>query len=217
MKLAKLIVPAAVSVLLLQACSNDRTTSTSTEVAPTEDATTTKADATTSSTQASNSTTASDKKKSAIANPEAFLSNIFATAKKGQLPNVPFTVGQTTFSDIKDQWGEPNLSFLNTANFVQYRVKKSEHIAYGFGIGRGHILYDLRTFVADDGKTPLSSISFKQIEQLFGKPESVVYKGPDRTWTYTAGLYQLQFTGNRQKHMLHHISVYSAAYDDSKQ
>lgn len=217
MKLAKLIVPAAISVLLLQACSNDRTTSTSTEVAPTEDATTTKAAATTSSNKANTSTEATENEKATIADPATLLSTILATAKNGQLPNVPFTVGQTTFSDIKDQWGEPNLSFLNTANFVQYRAKKSEHIAYGLGIGRGHILYDLRTFVADDGHTPLSSISFKQIQQLLGKPEAVAYKGPDRTWTYTAGQYKLQFTGNRQKRMLHHISVYSAIYDDSKQ
>lgn len=211
MKLAKFIVPATVAILALQGCSNDRTTSTSPEVASTEDATTTKAPATASSTHAKTSSEAT------ITDPQAVLNAIYAASKKGQLPNVPFTVGQTTYSDIKNQWGEPNLSFLNTANFVQYRVKKSDHIAYGLGIGRGHILYDLRTFVADDGHTPLSSISFKTIKQLFGKPVNVLTKGPDRTWTYKVGSYDLRFTGNRQKHMLHHVSVYTPNFDDSKQ
>lgn len=208
MKLTRLIVPCVLATALLQGCAS----SSSTKETSTEDNKTT-SNAATTSTEDTNASL----KNNNVANPTAFLTETVAAAKKGQLPNVPFTVGQTTYTQVEEQWGKPNLSFLNTANYVQYRVAKKEQIAYGVGIGRGHILYELRAFVADDGKTPLSSISFKAIKKQLGQPTIKTKLGPDRIWSYAAGNFMLKFTGSTKDHTLHHISVYSKVYDDSKQ
>lgn len=207
MKIARLIIPCVLATALLQAC----TSSSATKETATEEDNATASNAAMTSTE---HTSAASKKNDGI-DAAAFLIATVAAAKNGQLPNVPFIVGQTTYQQVEEQWGKPNLSFLNTANYVQYRVAKQEQIAYGIGIGRGHILYDLRAFVADDGKTPLSSISFKKIEQHLGKPSEKTFIGPDRIWSYPAGNYTLKFIGSAKEHALHHISVYSKVYDDS--
>lgn len=72
------------------------------------------------------------------------------------------------------------------------------------------MVYDIRYFGSGtDKSTDLSKISFQEIENTLGKPNSVKTSGSDDVLTYKEGDYELKFVGPHATKRLDHISVYS--------
>ncbi|WP_010301254.1 DUF4309 domain-containing protein [Kurthia senegalensis] len=146
-----------------------------------------------------------------------YVKKAYETAKLGQLPNIPFIVGETTYTTVKSEWGEPNLAFVNTANFVQYRAAKKEQIATGLGVGLYQKLYEIRSYVLDDTKTAIEPLSAKLIQKEFGKPMQKDFLGPDQVWHYTANQFTFKVTIHTKEQTVRSVAVYAKNFDDSKQ
>lgn len=146
----------------------------------------------------------------------AYVKNAYETAKLGQLPEIPFTVGTTTYATVKNDWGEPDLAFRNTANFVQYRVAKKEQIATGLGVGLYQKLYEIRSYVLDDTKTKIESLPSKLVEKELGKPAQKDFLGPHQVWYYAANQYTFKVTIQTKEKTVRSVAVYIKTFDDSK-
>jgi hypothetical protein len=79
------------------------------------------------------------------------------------------------------------------------------------GVGRGGLIYDIRTFgpTMDPAKA-FNRISFTDIQNALGKPTTVRKSNTDDIFVYKRGIYELKFVGPHATGRLDHISVYSA-------
>ncbi|PQP91089.1 M56 family metallopeptidase [Paenibacillus sp. AR247] len=139
------------------------------------------------------------------------IKDIATLAKKGRVKGADFVSGKTTIEDVHAAWGEPDRPWQPTDRYAYDSYSPGAgRGSYAFGIGQGEVVYDIRYFGSGtDKSTDLSKISFQEIENTLGKPNSVKTSGSDDVLTYKEGDYELKFVGPHATKRLDHISVYS--------
>jgi peptidoglycan hydrolase-like protein with peptidoglycan-binding domain len=134
------------------------------------------------------------------------IKSIYQSAIRGQLPGLPFVVGQSNIDQVQNAWGQPNSE--NFAGAGTYETFSAHHAA--FGMNKGAQLFDLRSYAPT-----LRPITENAVEQVLGRPGAVHYYGGETILLYPAGPNnQLQWifstpTRDSTTPHLDHISVFN--------
>jgi len=137
------------------------------------------------------------------------IKEIYELSKEGKVPGVDFVSGQDLIDKVHASWGEPDKPVEAGDPYEAYSPGAGRG-SFAFGIGRGEVIYDVRSYGSSEGpKVEFSHISFADITQTLGEPSENRTNGNDDILVYKVGEYELKFVGPHDKQVLHHISVYS--------
>ncbi|OAB47309.1 YjgB family protein [Paenibacillus antarcticus] len=137
------------------------------------------------------------------------IKEIYELSKEGKVPGVDFVSGQDLIDKVHASWGEPDKPVGAGDPYEAYSPGAGRG-SFAFGIGRGEVIYDVRSYGSSEGpKVQFSQISLEDITQTLGVPSENRTNGNDDILVYKVGEYELKFVGPHDKQVLHHISVYS--------
>ncbi|MFQ3546055.1 glycoside hydrolase family 3 N-terminal domain-containing protein [Halobacillus rhizosphaerae] len=138
------------------------------------------------------------------------INEIVKDAENGELPHLPFKVGETNLNKVKQKWGNPdNISHTNVGLYASFKSKN-----YTIGYFKHSPIFDIRSY-----ENELQDLTRKDIEQVMGKPNQVlsydknevhqkilIYpldNGNDLKWIMN------QTTAEKETAAVDHISLYN--------
>ncbi|HJF31148.1 MAG TPA: YjgB family protein [Sporosarcina psychrophila] len=137
------------------------------------------------------------------------IKEIYRLAKEGKVPGADFISGKDLIDKVHASWGEPDKPIGAGDPYEGYSPGAGRG-EFAFGIGRGEVIYDIRSFGSSiDPSVDFSKISFEVIKQTLGNPAAIRKNDKDDILLYEVGEYELKFVGPHESRLLHHISVYS--------
>ena len=137
------------------------------------------------------------------------IKEMYRLAKEGKVPGADFISGKELIDKVHASWGEPDKPVGAGDPYEGYSPGAGRG-EFAFGIGRGEVIYDIRSFGSSiDSSVDFSKISFKVIKQTLGNPAAIRKNDKDDILLYEVGEYELKFVGPHESRLLHHISVYS--------
>ncbi|MFC4811852.1 YjgB family protein [Paenibacillus sp. GCM10023250] len=147
----------------------------------------------------------------------AYIKTIHNLAKKGQIPGLQAIAGKTPISAVHNKWGQPETGGGQKGNHYELYNFGMGQGAYGFGVNKAGIIYDLRNFGQSvDRSVGIKSLTFTSVIQTLGMPKEVRWNGTDKIYIYhPSAAYELKFVGpgtvvkGKVAH-IDHINVYSA-------
>lgn len=151
--------------------------------------------------------------KAPVADHTVLLKQISQLAEQGKVPGIQFVSGKSLIEDVHRAWGAPDKGVTANDVYEVYWRGVGDGI-YAFGVGRGNVIYDVRSFGSTiNPKIDYSQVTFTEIKKTLGNPnETRKYQNGnvnDDILVYYRGNYQLLFVGPHDKQTLDHISVFS--------
>ncbi|SFJ24756.1 protein of unknown function [Paenibacillus sp. UNC496MF] len=146
-----------------------------------------------------------------------YIKTIYSLAKKGQIPGLQAIAGKTPISAVHYKWGQPETGGDRKGNHYELYNFGMGQGAYGFGVNKAGVIYDLRNFGQSvDQSVGIKSLTFASVIQTLGMPKEVRWNGTDKIYVYhPSAAYELKFVGpgtvvkGKIAH-IDHINVYSA-------
>ncbi|AZN41389.1 YjgB family protein [Paenibacillus albus] len=146
-----------------------------------------------------------------------YINTIYKLASVGKIPGLNAIAGKTPISAVHYKWGEPEVGGKLKGNHYELYNFGMGQGAYGFGINKSGVIYDLRNFGQSiDQTVGVKSLTFASVIQTLGKPKEVRFSGTDKIYVYSpAKAYELKFVGpstvakGKVAH-IDHINVYAA-------
>ncbi|SDX70525.1 YjgB family protein [Paenibacillus sp. CF384] len=145
-----------------------------------------------------------------------YIKNIYSLAKEGKIPGLNAIAGKTPISAVHYKWGAPEVGGdLKGNHYEMYNFGMGQG-AYGFGINKSGVIYDLRNFGQSVDRTVgVKSLTFASVIKTLGMPKEVRYNGTDKIYVYHPSTkYELKFVGpskvvkGKVAH-IDHINVYA--------
>ncbi|WP_219837107.1 YjgB family protein [Paenibacillus sp. R14(2021)] len=145
-----------------------------------------------------------------------YIKSIFKLASVGKIPGLNAIAGKTPISAVHYKWGEPDVGGdLKGNHFEMYNFGMGKG-AYGFGINKSGVIYDLRNFGTSIDRTGgIKSLTFASVIKTLGMPKEVRFTGTDKIYVYhPSKAYELKFVGpskvakGKIAH-IDHINVYA--------
>ena len=140
---------------------------------------------------------------------ESLVQLIFEHAKKGQVLDIPFIVGETDMEQIHELWGNPDGKSENSKNFYDTYFSKNATIGH-----RSEVVFDIRS-----NSMPIQQIRLEDIKEIGGEPDEIrVYQDEEVNQTIllyeVTPIYQLKWilpkpTENEPNPAVDHISIYT--------
>ncbi|SEN97337.1 YjgB family protein [Paenibacillus sp. OV219] len=146
-----------------------------------------------------------------------YIKTIYKLASVGKIPGLNAIAGKTPISAVHYKWGGPEVGGdLKGNHYEMYNFGMGQG-AYGFGINKSGVIYDLRNFGQSiDQSVGVKSLTFASVIQTLGMPKEVRFTGTDKIYVYSpAKAYELKFVGpskaakGKVAH-IDHINVYAA-------
>lgn len=126
---------------------------------------------------------------------------IVSLASTGHVLNNPFAAHQSSFTEVKKAWGDPDkVEQVGNGYYATYSKK------FGvFGYTREGLIYDVRT-----NDPSIQDLTLADIKKVMGNPTSTTSFQNDHIYTYNLNkLYQLKWIIPTATNKLDHVSVYS--------
>ncbi|REE94576.1 uncharacterized protein DUF4309 [Paenibacillus taihuensis] len=145
-----------------------------------------------------------------------YIKSIYMLASEGKIPGLNAIAGKTKISDVHYKWGIPDVGGDLKGNHYELYNFGMGQGAYGFGINKSGVIYDLRNFGQSIDRTVgVKSLTFASVIKTLGMPKEVRYSGTDKIYVYhPSKLYELKFVGpskvaKGQVAHIDHINVYA--------
>lgn len=148
---------------------------------------------------------------------ESLVQLIFEHAKKGQVLDIPFIVGETDMEQIHELWGNPDGKSENSKNFYNTYFSKNATIG-----DRSGAVFDIRS-----NSMPIQQVRLEDIKKIGGEPDEMrVYQDEEVNQTIlvyeVTPIYQLKWilpkpTANEPNPAVDHISIYTKLKDVRKE
>lgn len=130
------------------------------------------------------------------------IQQIVSSATTGHVFNNPFTSHQSTISEVKKAWGEPDL--VDQVGNEFYATYTNKDAVFGF-TDKGQI-YDVRSY-----DPAIQVFTLTDIKQVMGPPSSILSNQGDKIFMYKLDAqYQLKWVISNSTGHVDHISVYSS-------
>ncbi|MBM7652511.1 polysaccharide deacetylase family protein [Neobacillus cucumis] len=133
--------------------------------------------------------------------PPLTVQKIVSLAKTGYVVNNPFAAHQSTISEVKKAWGEPNqIDQVGNGFYATYTAK---HAVFGFT--KDGRIYDVRS-----NEPSIQLFTFTDIKDSMGNPARLSTNQKEKIIMYKLNAqYQLKWIISNQTGKVDHISVYS--------
>ncbi|RAP75700.1 YjgB family protein [Paenibacillus montanisoli] len=146
-----------------------------------------------------------------------YIKNIYKLASEGKIPGLNAIAGKTPISAVHYKWGDPEVGGDLKGNHYEVYNFGMGQGAYGFGINKSGVIYDLRNFGQSvDQTVGIKSLTFASVIKTLGMPKEIRFTGTDKIYVYRpARAYELKFVGpskvvkGKFAH-IDHINVYAA-------
>lgn len=140
--------------------------------------------------------------------PGKLLEQIVLKAERGMIASSPFNVLDSTISQVKEQWEDPDNT--DEAGHGFYSTYDQQHSVIGFN-AEGNV-FDLRS-----NDKELNAITSAHIEQALGKPAEIREGNMEKIYIYpVADKIQLKFIIPDQGTSVNHISVFNTELAQSQ-
>ncbi|SFT04514.1 YjgB family protein [Paenibacillus sp. BC26] len=145
-----------------------------------------------------------------------YIKTIYALAKEGKIPGLNAIAGKTPISAVHYKWGDPEVGGdLKGNHYEMYNFGMGKG-AYGFGVNKSGVIYDLRNFGQSvDQTVGIKSLTFESVIKTLGMPKEVRFTGTDKIYVYHPSTkYELKFVGpskvvkGKVAH-IDHVNVYA--------
>lgn len=145
-----------------------------------------------------------------------YIKTIYKLASEGKIPGLNAIAGKTPISAVHYKWGDPEVGGdLKGNHYEMYNFGMGQG-AFGFGINKSGVIYDLRNFGESiDQSVGIKSLTFASVIKTLGMPKEVRFTGTDKIYVYhPAKAYELKFVGpstvakGKIAH-IDHINVYA--------
>lgn len=129
------------------------------------------------------------------------IDSIVEAAESGKVPEAPFSTENTSFEEIKEQWGDPNQ--VDQAGYGYYAAYEEKGITIGY-IKEGAV-FDIRSY-----SESLNTITYEMLVEALGEPNEKRVNGNDDILVYQLPEdIQLKFIIPQFEEGVHHISVFN--------
>ncbi|WP_308634065.1 YjgB family protein [Paenibacillus silvisoli] len=146
-----------------------------------------------------------------------YIKSIYKLASEGKIPGLNAIAGKTPISAVHYKWGDPEVGGDLKGNHYEVYNFGMGQGAYGFGINKSGVIYDLRNFGQSIDQTKgVKSLTFTSVIKTLGMPKEVRFTGTDKIYVYhPSKAYELKFVGPSKVakgNIAHidHINVYAA-------
>ncbi|WP_413298859.1 polysaccharide deacetylase family protein [Bacillus sp. 1P10SD] len=132
---------------------------------------------------------------------KVIVQQIVSLASTGHVMNNPFAAHQSTITEVKKDWGEPDkVDQVGNGYYATYSKK------FGvFGYTREGQIYDVRS-----NDPSIQNLTLADIKKVMGNPTSTTSIQSDKIYIYNLNkLYQLKWIIPTATNKVDHISVYS--------